>query len=132
MTQIERPTLKRRLLSAIEADPPRIPIILGLGGSGRTELLLELQSELGNERSQYLDVEQAASTPEHFLRSLTANSPFNAKSEKAGFSEARSTREAFQATLRFLDKASPSPANPAIFLLDEILSTKSLSMVNYC
>jgi len=125
VTQIERPTLKRRLLSAIEADPPRIPIILGLGGTGRTELLLELQSELGNERSQYLDVEQAASTPEHFLRSLTANSPFNAKSEKTGFSEARSTREAFQATLRFLDKASPSPANPAIFLLDEILELKT-------
>ena len=53
MTQIERPTLKRRLLSALEAEPPRIPIVLGLGGSGRTALLLELQDELGNECAQY-------------------------------------------------------------------------------
>lgn len=125
MTQIERPTLKRRLLSAIEADPPRIPIVLGLGGSGRTALLLELQRELGNERSQYLDVEQAATTPEHFLRSLTANSPFNAINEKTEFSEALSTREAFQAALRFLDRARPSATNPAIFLLDEILDLRT-------
>ena len=125
MTQIERPTLKRRLLSAIEADPPRIPIVLGLGGSGRTTLLLELQYELGKERSQYLDVEQTATTPEHFFRSLTANSPFNAINEKTEFSEALSTREAFQATLRFLDRARPSATNPGIFLLDEILELKT-------
>ena len=71
----ERPLVERRILAALDATPPRIPVLLGGCGSGRTSLLLRLAKLLGDNGSQYLDIERAASTPEGFYESITRGSP---------------------------------------------------------
>ena len=68
--------LERRVLAALDATPPRIPVLLGGCGSGRTTALHALADRLGREECQYVDVERAASTPERFHAALTAASPF--------------------------------------------------------
>jgi Na+/citrate or Na+/malate symporter len=48
----------------------RIPVVLGGCGSGRTSLLLRLESLIGRERAQYLDMAAAATTPERCLAAI--------------------------------------------------------------
>jgi hypothetical protein len=55
----ERPSLERRLLTAIDGSAgtaPRIPIVLGGCGTGRTSVLLRLRDLIGRSASQYVDV----------------------------------------------------------------------------
>ena len=68
--------LERRVLAALEAAPPRIPVVLGGCGSGRTTPLHALVDRLGRDECQYIDVERAASTPERFLHAVVASTPF--------------------------------------------------------
>ena len=68
--------LERRVQSALEASPPRIPVLLGGCGSGRTTALHALVDRLGRDQCQYIDVERAASTPERFNAAVTTASPF--------------------------------------------------------
>src|SRR5687767_8739479 len=77
----ERPALERRVLSALDgtgAASPRIPVLLGGCGSGRSSLLLRLRDLIGRSQSQYIDVERIATTPERFLESMRSASPFAA------------------------------------------------------
>src|SRR3954464_386864 len=102
----ERPTLERRVLAALDGSAdggPRIPVLLGGCGSGRTSLLLRLRDLIGRNQSQYVDVERVATTPERFLQSLRESSPFPGLPHASA--PAPGARDAFDAALAFLDTA---------------------------
>ena len=112
--------LERRVLTALDASPARIPVILGGCGSGRTTLLHGLADRLGRAACQYVDLERAASTPERFYRAVASSSPFL---QAAPAVEPSSPREAFERTLRLLTRMPGERA--ATFLLDEILELRT-------
>src|SRR5262245_32448806 len=122
----ERPSLERRVLTALDgsAGTPRIPVVLGGCGTGRTSLLLRLRDLIGRASAEYVDVERVATTPERFLRTLRQYSPFPLPDGK-GTAADGSAREAFDATLAFLDSARPAGDGPATFLLDEFLEFRT-------
>ena len=98
---VARPALERRILAALDSSPSRIPVILGDSGTGRTRLLHRLRERLGRTSCQHIDVERSASTPERFLATITAASPFRAPARTDGLT----ARDAFEATLTFFDQA---------------------------
>ena len=113
--------LERRVLAALEATPPRIPVLLGGCGSGRTTALHALADRLGREECQYVDVERAASTPERFHAAITAASPFPSTTRGE---RPRSARDAFDHTLAYFAQARALD-RPATFLLDEVLELRT-------
>jgi hypothetical protein len=113
--------LERRIVAALEATPPRIPVVLGGCGSGRTAALHALVDRLGRDDCQYVDVERAASTPERFFRAITAATPFRASAPP---DTPRNAREAFDFTLAYLAGRRDN-AHPAAFLLDEVLELRT-------
>jgi hypothetical protein len=113
--------LERRILSALEGTPRRIPVVLGGCGSGRTTALHALVDRLGRDNCQYIDVERSASTPERFFTALTTASPFP---EAVGSDPPRSPREAFDHTLAYFARARAA-SRSATFLLDEILELRT-------
>lgn len=118
---VERPALERRVTSSLDAG--RIPVLLGGCGSGRTSLLLRLVQAIGGDRSQYLDMAAAATTPERCLAAITAASRIGtaaARDEAARIG----TREAFDALLAFFDTARGA-GGPPTFLLDEFLDVRT-------
>jgi hypothetical protein len=118
---VERPALERRVLAVIEAG--RIPAILGGCASGRTSLLLRLQRLLGDDRSQYLDFAQAATTPERCLAAVTAASRLQpAKPWLSG--DPATARAAYDALMLFLDRAA-APGGAPVFLIDEFLDLRT-------
>ena len=123
----ERPTLERRVLAALDkasGSGPRITVILGGCGTGRTSLLLRLRDLIGRNQAQYVDVERVATTPERFLRALRDSSPFPPQVPGNGSGES-GAREAFDAALAFLDTARAPGTMPATFLLDEFLELRT-------
>jgi hypothetical protein len=112
--------LERRVVAALEATPPRIPVLLGGCGSGRTTALHALTDRLGREECQYVDVERAASTPERFHAAVTAASPFPSVTGE----RPRTAREAFDQTLAYFAQARAMD-RPATFLLDEVLELRT-------
>jgi hypothetical protein len=120
----ERPSLERRVLAALDGAAPRIPVLLGGCGSGRTSVLLRLRDLLGRSSSQYIDIESIATTPERFLAAMREASPFPAHPYGEGASGA-GARDAFDASLAFLDTARGSGEAPATFLLDEFLELRT-------
>jgi hypothetical protein len=122
----ERPTLERRVLAALNGSSgtgPRIPVVIGGCGSGRTSLLLRLRDLIGRTESQYVDIERIATTPERFLTALRESSPFPA--HDYGRAGEPGAREAFDAALAFLDTARAPGGAPATFLLDEFLELRT-------
>jgi hypothetical protein len=122
----ERPTLERRVLAALDgstAAGPRIPVVLGGCGSGRTSLLLRLRDLIGRTQSQYVDVERIATTPERFLQALRESAPFPAHAH--GQPAEPGARDAFDSALAFLDTARAPGMAPATFLLDEFLELRT-------
>jgi len=125
----ERPTLERRVLAALDGASgggPRIAVVLGGCGTGRTSLLLRLRDLIGRNQAQYVDVERIATTPERFLTALRESSPFpthpygqNPATPETG------AREAFDAALAFLDTSRAPGTVPATFLLDEFLELRT-------
>src|SRR5512147_2116590 len=123
----ERPSLERRVLAALDGASgggTRIPVLLGGCGTGRTSLLLRLRDLIGRSASQYIDVEAVATTPERFFRAMREASPFPAHHAHVAGAEP-GAREAFDATLAFLDTARASGDGPATFLLDEFLELRT-------
>jgi hypothetical protein len=121
----ERPTLERRVLGALDgsnATGPRIAVVVGGSGSGRTSLLLRLRDLIGRTQAQYVDVERIATTPERFLHALRDSSPFPSHGHGG---TAPGAREAFDAALAFLDTARAPGMAPATFLLDEFLELRT-------
>jgi hypothetical protein len=113
--------LERRVLTALEASPPRIPVVLGGCGTGRTTALHALVDRMGRDECQYIDVERAASTPERFFAAVSGASPFV---QTPTFDPPRSAREAFSHTLAYFNKARAAN-RPATFLLDEVLELRT-------
>jgi Cdc6-like AAA superfamily ATPase len=111
-----------RIVSAIDAHPAGIPVVLGGCGTGRTSMLRSLQEHYGDRSCQYIDVERAATTPERFARAIASGSPFVAAGQDR---EARSPRDAFDQTLSFLATARRGDGGPAMFLLDEALELRT-------
>jgi hypothetical protein len=121
----ERPALEKRVLSALDAaNAPRIPVLLGGCGSGRTSVLLRLRDLIGRHQAQYIDIERIATTPERFLRAMRDASPFPAAPYTSNSGE-NGARDAFDATLAFLDTARAAGETPATFLLDEFLELRT-------
>ena len=123
----ERPSLERRVLTAIDgsAGAPRIPVLLGGCGTGRTSVLLRVRDLLGRSISQYVNVETIATTPERCLAALRGASPFPAHPYGAPRSSEAGARDAFDALLAFLDTARAQGGAPATFLLDEFLELRT-------
>jgi hypothetical protein len=119
----ERPALEKRLLSALDGEQPRIPVLLGGCGSGRTSLLLRLRDLIGRSDAQYIDIERIATTPERFLASMREATPFSGHQHGAGGEPG--AREAFDASLAFLDTARGTGGAPVTFLLDEFLELRT-------
>jgi hypothetical protein len=113
---------ERRVLSALESAPSRIPVVLGGCGSGRTVLLHRMRDRIGRSAAQYIDIERCATTPERFLQAVTAASPFpwhGADRQPA------TAREAFDILLAFFDTARAPGEVPCTFLLDEVLELRT-------
>ena len=126
MMILERPMLERRVLAALDGSSgtgPRIPVILGGCGTGRTSLLLRLRDLIGRTQAQYVDVERVATTPERFLRALRESTPF--PNLPYGDSAEPGARDAFDAALAFLDTARAPAGQPATFLLDEFFELRT-------
>jgi hypothetical protein len=123
----ERPSLERRVLTALDASaggPARIPVVLGGCGTGRTSLLLRLRDLIGRTSSQYIDVERVATTPERFYASIRKCSPLSSTLASTGPGQP-GAREAFDATLALLDTSRAPGSAPATFLLDEFLELRT-------
>lgn len=116
-----RPALERRILAALDASPSRIPVVLGDFRTGRTDLLYRLRERLGRTSCQHINVERCATTPERFFAAITADSPFRTVPR----SEGATAKDAFDATLAFLDHARGGGSGPATFLLDEALELQT-------
>ena len=115
-----RSTLTRRIVSALEASPSRIPVLIGGCGSGRTTILKQVRDRQGRTSAQYIDVERTATTPERFLRAVVATSPFPLSNAAPA-----SARGAFDATLAFFARARTGDDEPTTFLLDEFLELRT-------
>ena len=121
----ERPALERRVLSAFDAEPARIPVLLGGCGSGRTSVLHRVAASFGDRRSRYIDVERVASTPERLLAAVTCAPPSAAGNARAPLPPPgrRTPRAAFDELLAFLGrKGTPPP----LTLFDEFLEVRML------
>ncbi len=118
----ERPGLERRVRASVEAA--RIPVLLGACGTGRTSLLLRLAPQLGSERTLYLDVSAAATTPERCLAAIVSTCPFKLRDGWLS-SLPDSPRAAFDSLLQFFDEAVAPDGGPVTFLLDEFLDVRT-------
>jgi hypothetical protein len=116
---------ERRVQTALEASPSRIPVILGGCGTGRTFLLQRLRERAGRASAQYIDVERCATTPERFLDAVVASSPFPPAVRPEGARGPATAREAFDAVLAFIDTARGPGGEPSTFLLDEVLELRT-------
>src|SRR5438477_3380432 len=115
-----RSLLTRRVVAALDAAPPRIPVLLGGCGSGKTTVVHMLRERIGRGATQYIDVERTATTPERFFRAIAQASPFPVSDQiPAG------ARAAFDATLAFLSRAKTGSGEPAAFVLDEFLELRT-------
>jgi len=120
----ERPTIERKIVTALDASPARVPVIVGGCGSGRTTLLRRLQHQLGAS-AEYLDVERVATTPEGFLSSVAAATACTAPDEIPQEEPRRSARVAFDRMCRFLEHARTPTGEAVTFLLDEALEVRT-------
>ena len=119
---LERPAVERRILGACDAAPPRIPVLVGGCGSGRTSLLLRIAERIDPHDSQYIDAERAASTPEEFWAAVAAASPYVARTASP---PARTSRTAFDNLLAFFEQARAHDGRTPTFLIDELLELRT-------
>lgn len=118
----DRPALERRVLSALDATPARIPVLVGGCGTGRTSLLLRIRDLAGHSACQYIDVERVATTPERFFAAVRNASPFALANVPAS---AATARGAFEGVLAFFRAARAPGDTPCTFLLDEMLELRT-------
>src|SRR5918994_6053002 len=113
---------ERRVQSALEAAPSRIPVVLGGCGTGRTWLLQRVRERAGRPAAQYIDVERSATTPERFLQAVVSSSPFPWHGADRAPVNAR---DAFDALLAYFDTVRAPGGEPCTFLLDEVLELRT-------
>jgi hypothetical protein len=117
--------LADQLEASLRSADPRVPLVAGGCGSGRTTGLLALRERSGARRCQYVDVERIATTPERLLHALIAHSPFLLNGQIGPEHQPGSPREAFDTALVFLNGAAARDGAPATFLLDEALEFRT-------
>ncbi len=120
----DRPAIERRILTALKATPPQIPVIVGACGSGRTSVLRRLRELLGPE-TEYIDVERIATTPEAFLSSVTHATRCQAPEMPPGTDDVPAARAAFNRVCHFLEHARTETGRTVTFLLDEALEIRT-------
>ena len=120
----ERPVIERRILTALEAVPPRIPVVVGGCGIGRTSLLNRLGARLGPD-AERIDVERVATTPEGFLAAVTRATRCHAPAAEPGTDDPRAARAAFDRVCAFLALARTPNGGSVTFLLDEVLEIRT-------
>ena len=118
-----RPATERRLLAALEAGPPRVPVVVGGCGSGRTSLLERLRERLGP-ATVLVDLERTATTPERCLSSVLGALRGHAASPDGG-EPAPGARTAFDRLCRLFARARGTEGGPVTFLMDEILEIRT-------
>ena len=119
----ERPGIERDILLALDALPARIPVVLGLSGSGRTTVLQRIETLLGEAQGRYLDAERVVTTPERFLSMVVEPD----RHEGDAGTPANSPRAAFDALLAYIGRpASPPEARRPVLLLDEFVELERL------
>jgi len=121
VSQADPAEIDERLRAGLAGDPPQIPVLVGLCGTGRTTVLRRLQQRLGPDRCQYVDVERSATTPERFAQALRGHSPFS----WPGAERKPTSRGAFDEVRGFLGAARAPGGRPATFLLDEVLEIRT-------
>lgn len=121
----QRPALERRIIASLEATPPRIPVLVGGCGMGRTSLLQRMAHLAGEGSSQYIDAERVATTPEGFFSAIVANSPYVDPTQPAAPVAAASPRAAFDAAMSFFQNAHGPDEHAATFLIDEVLELRT-------
>ena len=121
----ERPAIERRILGAGGAAPPRIPVLVGGCGSGRTSLLLRIAERTDPLGSQYIDAERAASTPEEFWAAVADASPYAARTALSARTSRASSRTAFDNLLAFFEQARAHDGGTTTFLIDELLELRT-------
>ena len=121
----ERPAIERRILAACDAAPPRIPVLVGGCGSGHTSLLQRVAARAERNRSQYIDAERAASTPEEFWAAVAAASPHVAPRATDRPRAGGSTRAAFDNLLAFFEHARAQDGGTPTFLIDGLLELRT-------
>ncbi len=117
---VERPSLERRVV--VSLDSGRIPVLLGGCGSGRTSLLLRLETLIARDRAQYLDIAAAATTPERCLTQVLAASRIPVPDDLRRAPS--STRDAVDILFTYFDRAQ-APGGAPTFLLDEFLDVRT-------
>ena len=120
----ERPDIERDILLALDAVPPRVPVVLGPSGSGRTSVLRSIEARLDGVPRRYVDAERVLSTPERFLGALIGPDSY----QGAVPIPADSPRAAFDALLDYISQpAPPSGPQQPVLLLDEFVELERLS-----
>lgn len=114
--------LEKRVQNVLQTSTPRIPVILGTCGTGKTSLLVRLREQYASGTVQHIDVERCATTPERFLDAVIGSSPFPVNSHNLS---PANPQEAFKTLTAFLNTARTSDGKPCIFLLDEILELRT-------
>ncbi len=117
---VERPSLERRVV--VSLDSGRIPVLLGGCGSGRTSLLLRLETLIARDRAQYLDIAAAATTPERCLTQVLAATRIPVPDDLRRAPS--STRDAVDILFTYFDRAQ-APGGAPTFLLDEFLDVRT-------
>ena len=123
----ERPATELAILEAWNAAPPRVPVLVGACGSGRTAQLLGLADRLGAGRCQYVDAERAVSTPEALWTAVEAASPYAVDAGSLAAPARQSAREAYDNLLSFFQRARDPDGGIATFLIDELLELRTFS-----
>ena len=116
-------TVEERILTALAETPPRIPVLIGGCGSGRTTMLHYLRDRLGP-GTEHIDVERIATTPEGFLASVTESTRCHLPKSLISYTDSPSARAAFDRTCDFFEHARNANGTNVTFLLDEALDIR--------
>lgn len=119
-----RPATERRVLAALDATPPRLPVVVGGCGGGRTSLLQRLQERLGP-ATVLVDLERVATTPERCLSAVLGALRGHAESGGGGEPAPDAPRAAFDRLCRLFAHARAPGGGPVTFLIDEMLEIRT-------
>ena len=119
-----RPETERRLLAALGAAPPRVPVVVGGCGGGRTSVLQGLRERLGP-GTVLVDLERVATTPERCLSSVLGALRGHAAPQAGGEPAPGGPRAAFDRLCRLFAVARGADGGPVAFLIDEMLEIRT-------
>ncbi len=115
-----------RVLSALAAPTPAIPLLIGGCSAGRTHALQTLATRLDADTVPvYLDVERIATTPEQCYRALLRHVRTADDATLPAPASLASPRQAFDGVLQVLTRSRAASGRRFTFLLDEVLDLRT-------